>query len=343
MLMSLWFELKRLVAAAPAQPVTQMERTGQGPKGASSPGVYSLAERAELEEANKEMRALLQRTGTALGVAAVAILGGLGYARLHDIFPIPKNVPSWTQWASLAAIATAFLGSAILSARFFAAQRRILIGSDLSGLAWPSRKRARPILQDFASEEEARDIVDVDLRAIRLDRIAHRLEREGNVEHAAVQAEADRLGAFVDGALGSAATHLLESRTKAAFFGLVTAISFLLAVSGTVASFGFADYFKSQRDLATLRADCLKAEESGVIDACAPYETKARQDAKRQDAAARAKLRVAEFARARSKLSPSELSRIDSAKSCIDYVLSSLAPISSLASVRNKLLDSCVS
>jgi hypothetical protein len=73
-----------------------------------------------------DIRKLLQRMGAALGAVAVAVVAGLGYTHLHDLFPLPGN-KSWVGWVALAFSVSAAVGALGITFRFFGAQRRILI------------------------------------------------------------------------------------------------------------------------------------------------------------------------------------------------------------------------
>jgi hypothetical protein len=123
-----------------------------------------------------------------------------------------------------------------------------------------------------------------------------------------VQAESDRLYGIVSIALYSAAAMVLERRSEEAFRGWRTKAALAVAAVGIAGTFGLADYFKSQRDLGTLRAACIQAEAQGATNACAPFESKSElQTARLQAAAVAAAATVTTLEQAaRAKLSPEQ-------------------------------------
>src|SRR5437867_9033636 len=141
--------------------MSEEPKTGESapPKATASGAVSPTADATQLGEGMKEVRSLLQRTGALLGAAATAVLAGLGYARLHEIFPVPANAGhSWR--LAIAFFVAAVLGSAWLAGRFLAAQRRILLNSDPDSwdkfrLKGDDKTTAEDILEEHAREEEA--------------------------------------------------------------------------------------------------------------------------------------------------------------------------------------------
>jgi len=245
------------------------------PKAQAPGGVDPGADAAQLAQANVAMRSLLQRMGAGLGAAATAILAGLGWTRLNDIFPIPRNVESWTWALLIVAVVSALIGSAWLSSIFFVAQRRIMIGTtkrSRRGLHGDDKSIADRVLKEHARFEEAPKILDIELRALRFERIARSLKPAEAGTAKALHAESDRLYGFVGLALHRAASAVLENRSRRAFFQWPTFVA--LAAGGIFGSFAIADYYKGERDLSALQVTCAKGEES-FPNACAPFETSA--------------------------------------------------------------------
>jgi hypothetical protein len=249
----------------------------EAPKGQAPGGVDTAADATELAKANEAMRSHLQRMGAALAAAATAIIGGLGWTKVHDIFPIPRNVDWWTRVLLIAAIICAPLASAWLATIFFVAQRRIRIGTtdeSRKGLHGKDTKIATRVLQQHAREESAPDLLDVELRAMRFDRIARSLSGSGDDRAKRFQDEADRLYQFVRTALHRAASAVLEDRTRRAFLYWPTIAALVLATGGIFSIFAIADYYKGERELSDLRVKCAKNEKD-FPNACAPFEKSA--------------------------------------------------------------------
>jgi hypothetical protein len=247
------------------------------PKAQAPGGVDPAADAADLAKANEAMRSLLQRTGTALGAIATAIMTGLGWARLNDVFPIPRNAETWTWMALVAALLAALGGSAWLASIFFYAQRRIMIGTTTHSRAPMNNEDTETvdrILTENARPEEAPGIRDVELRALRFERIARALRSLDDKAASALQAESDRLYGVVRMTLHQAATVVLEHRSRRAFSRWPTFLALALAAVGIILSFAIADYYKGERDLSASRVTCGKGEKS-FPSACAPFETSA--------------------------------------------------------------------
>jgi hypothetical protein len=249
----------------------------QVPKAQAPGGADTGAGPDELQAGRDATRRLLARMGAVLGAAATAILGGLGWTRLNDVFPIPKNVSTGSWIGLIVAMTAAVVGSAWLAAIFFAAQRRILIGTtsdSRKGLHGVDIETVDRVLDEHAREESAPKLLDVELRALRFERIARGLRETEQKRADKLQAEADRLYQVVRIALHRASTAVLEDRSRRAFFRWPTFVSLGLAAGGIFATFAIADYYKGQRDLSALRATCAKNERV-FLGACAPFEASA--------------------------------------------------------------------
>ena len=148
--------------------------------GIAAGAVDATADTKQLAEGMADVRSLLQRTATAIGAVAAAVLTGLGYTQLHEIFPVPANASEASKDLLVVAMVAAVVGSAWLASRFFSAQRRILVSSDLSktkDLGW-EKNLAQRVLDEHAREEGATSLNTLERRALRLDRVSRRLDPE---------------------------------------------------------------------------------------------------------------------------------------------------------------------
>jgi len=249
----IWQKIEALLTApSPAAGTSSAKKPAGGEQtSAFAPGVDPTLSVDDLTKIMGELRSDLVRTGTGLGAIVGTVLAGVGYTQVHDFFPFPADAPGWVRWGVVAAAALGTAAATFLVVRFYYAQRRILIGSDLSGLprhAWRDRKLAKRITDQFAHEERAADILALDLRASRLGRIARGLDPNG-ARTKAIHAEAQRLENVVRLALVRTAASLLERRTRGAFGGMSSWIAIALAVGGIGFTFAVADYAKGQRSL----------------------------------------------------------------------------------------------
>jgi len=263
------------------------------------------------------MRGLLQRTGALLGTAATALIGGLGYTQLHNIFPIPKNVSSCTEWLLGGSVLAGFGGAVWLAAIFFMAQRQVLIGTTWDDdLVGPDRRIARRIEEEYAHEENAPDIRAVELRALRLAGIARALGETDAARAKATKAESDRLLAVVHLALVRTAAGILEERSRRAFHRWPTIAALVLAVLGIVGIFSLSDYYKGQRDVYQARVKCAQAEAAGIPDACAAFETPAQTKARQSVQQASAALAAAKAKAALDGLSSAQMKMLTQTALC---------------------------
>jgi hypothetical protein len=177
----------------------------------------------EIKADVKGLRDSLGRMGKSIGAIVTAVVAAVGYTQIHDIFPFPAGEPLWLRALAIGAAAAGLGASAFLVVRFFFAQRRILIESDLSRrwrwhVDW---NEAVEQTHKSAWSEGAPTLYDLDRRSIRLDRIARRLETTTDDDSQrlgdASRKEADRLGSVVTRELWRAAEHILERRTRGAF------------------------------------------------------------------------------------------------------------------------------
>jgi hypothetical protein len=315
-------------------------------KATATGAVDPAADVEQLTAGMKEVRSLLQRTGALLGTAATAVLSGLSYTQLHQIFPVPANVSGLSKVLLVASLAAAVIGSMWLAGRFLRAQRMILITSD--DTKWPDdmlrgedRTTGIRVLREHAQEELAEGLRDVELRALRLEKVARRLKASGDARAGATAAEADRLYSFVATALHRAAATILQDRSRRAFSPGLTLVAFLLAAVGIAGAFGFADYYKGQRGLTELRSKCVTAESAGVTDACKAFETSS-METKRKAAAATAKAAATKkLEAAQNRLSPSQRLILQRAKDCQTAVAGDPALAALPAATQTQVVGAC--
>lgn len=245
----------------------------------------------QLKDGMEEIRGLLQRFGAAVGGAATVILTGVGLTQVHEIFPLPPDSAVWLTVLALAAGIAALVGAAWLAARFFAAQRRILMTTDQApfGLrGWFAERqrgfgrRERDVRNYFfdltAAENGAQTLHALELRGQRLERIAQRLPAESQ-ERKAFAAEAERLTGVVRLGMAQGAIAVLERRSHQAFKGSLTALALLMTIFGLLTLFGLADWSKGHRQLITLRKECAEATKAGATAACEGVLSKDQREA----------------------------------------------------------------
>lgn len=238
------------------------------PKAPAEPSSSADDEAADLREALQKIRDLLQKFGAALGAGAAAIMAGLGYTQLHKIFPLPAHWSWLYLLLALAASASALGGAAWLAARFFAAQRRIVIDTEWEDDPFTNaeRKVIRPAVKDTAAEHEARTLLDLELRAQRFSRIARRVNDKAEKEQ--FERQAEQLTGAIRLSLLRAVVRVLEHRANDAFRGRDTKVAMALTIAGIISVFGLADWSQGKRDLIGLRKSCAEAQKAGAVDAC---------------------------------------------------------------------------
>jgi hypothetical protein len=204
----------------------------------------------------EDMRTLLQRAGAALGVAATALLAGLGYAQLHNLFPLPSTEPAhWTViGVAIACTVFAAVGSVWLASRFFGAQRRILITPSIvvdeppeDWRPWRRRtftKREHRLVKRVYKRYVARYAPSTDPEEANLERVQNRAYR---LRDSGEEDLAERLDAVVGIAQLDAVTKVLGDRSNRAFRGWGSGLALTLALGGIIGLFAVADYSKSKR------------------------------------------------------------------------------------------------
>lgn len=232
-------------------------------------------------------------------------------------------------------------GAAWLASRFFGAQRRILLETDpylVEDLSREEEDAREHIYDSVANEESARRLLDVEHRALRLERVAARLaaglagaktdtdaQNAGDVppEQAlkdVALTEAKRLQERVELGIYRTGLWILERRSKDAFIGKHTKAALVITVLGIVGTFGIADYAEGQRALVQLRATCQDAVAKGAVDACDPVRSERDKETvdKNKDVADKAaaeKLRQAELIL--GKAPTTTLEKIDWLEACV--------------------------
>jgi hypothetical protein len=234
------------------------------------------------------MRDHLRRVGTALGVAGGALLGGLGYAQVHKLFPIPIDSSRWILIGAIAAAAAALVGAAWLAGRFYGAQRRIPVRTEEdepqlkwlrkwrrtpSGL-WPGESEIRHrIYDETARDDSATSLKALELRQLRFERLARRAKGKRETK---LKDDSERIKGIVSRTLFQAAAAILERRAHQAFSGWLTRFAFLLTIAGIIGVFGLADWSQGQRDLVALGKQC--GEAKTPIAACKHFGAVADRD-----------------------------------------------------------------
>ena len=98
---------------------------------------------ADLKKGMEGIRDHLRRVGAALGTLGTAVVGGLSYARLNEMFPVPPSIERTVYILAGFGLALSFGGLVYVGGRFYKAQRRILLTevSEVAGDDWPFGSR----------------------------------------------------------------------------------------------------------------------------------------------------------------------------------------------------------
>ncbi|HLY94375.1 MAG TPA: hypothetical protein VKP14_05980 [Gaiellaceae bacterium] len=236
--------------------------------GPAPAGVDPNAESKVLAQNFKDLRGDVQRWGAAVGLVATTVLTGVGWTQLNKLFPLPPHV-WWIAPVAIASTVAAIGGSAFIFLRLYAAQRRILVGTENPppsgrGLKRYERRRLEVILDEQARVEEAVHLQDLDARSIRIQRIATRLDQSSSDLAPFARSESERLQNYVGLALDRSILALLENRTRKAISGVGTWIAFGLAAFGIAGLFAVSNYSdgKRQQTPAEKAIACLKTVDS---------------------------------------------------------------------------------
>lgn len=285
--------LLSLGAGKSGEAATGREGASDSASGPAAPGVDRAAGLQQLRDGMEEIRKSLRSYGSAVAALATAVLSGLGYTTLHSLFPVPAG-NSWITPVAVIFCAFAVTGSLWLVGKFFAAQRRIVfapsrlspapdtsqdrLASRLlttvrarrrSGLSSSERTIVESVLREHANEESAASARALELRALRLARLARRLEPGYSDAVGPVQREADRLDSALAMATLRASLSVLERRSHQVFSGQGGVRVALLAAAGSVIGLVLiSDYSKGQRDLIALRKACAEAKTAGALNGC---------------------------------------------------------------------------
>lgn len=237
------------------------EKPAPGPAPA---GVDPNAESSALVQGRKDLRGDVQKWGAAVGLVATTVLGGVSWTQLNKLFPLPPNA-AWVAWVAAVSGAGAVGGSSFIFLRLYAAQRRIMVGTEYPpqkkrGLKKSEREALENFLDEQARVEGAVHIADLDARSFRFQRIAMRLKHSSNDFAEFANDESDRLQRYVGLALDRAINYLLENRTRKAISGVGTWIAFGVAAFGIAGLFAVANYSdgKRQQGPADKAVACLK-------------------------------------------------------------------------------------
>jgi len=265
-----------------------MPAEDQSPPKAQAPtGVSPASSGPEVAKGMESIRSSLQKTGSALGAGATVVLTALGLSQAYELFPLPANLTSDQRNALLAVAvigaAAALGGAALLAFRFLYAQRRILLDSTgLKDRSKDEKKEVTRVYDEHAREHLGRDLLAIELRALRLERIARRQPTAANGLPNPMQAEADYLNSVVDIALVRAAAVVLERRARNAFRVWWTGLALAVTLVGLGALFAVGDYAAGQRDLVELRKNCSEAKAGA--NACETVVPKSDSDAAKTEA-----------------------------------------------------------
>jgi hypothetical protein len=270
--------------------------TAKAPTAPVSAPVDPGADEEALALGIEAIRENLRKAGTVLGSAATAVLGGLGWATLHNLFPAPAGKEGLYLLAAVAA-ALAAGGAAVLAFRFFVGQKRVLLTARIPsfdergkyGFGKEDLEIIERVFDAHASDESATDLHTLEMRALRLERVAR---AKGETADGAIAKEAERLHDVVRIALARAAAGVVEHRAQDAVAGSTTKWALACAVVGIGLLWGAADYSQGQRDLIDLRKKCAEAVKVGASTACDPVVSEDKQSkeaqAKKQEAAKKA-------------------------------------------------------
>jgi hypothetical protein len=224
----------------------------------------------------EDIRKLLQRAGAALGVAATALLAGLGYAQLHNLFPLPSTDDA--RWsvavvAGVSALAAAG-GSIWLASRFFGAQRRILISPSV--VSDPNARERRGFTDDELGGVRAvyeRYVERYAPGGTDPANLARVQERADALRNSGDEDLAERLDGVVDIAQLDAVTEVLEYRSNRAFRGWKSGSAVALALGGIIGLFAVADYSKSKRPTSDQQMAQLNQTKANTALTCEKLQT----------------------------------------------------------------------
>jgi hypothetical protein len=277
--MTRWSAITGPAAAAPRSPTASTPRPPRNnlqpartpPAGTlltvtAKPGI------ADPSAGLREVRSHLRRVGAALAAGATALLAGLGWVQLHNVFPAPTDDSTLVPLLAFLGTAAALLGIGWLMRTIFAAQRQIPIVSDTEALgtlgSLNERERGirQAVFKSVAEEQGETCLRAVELKARQAERDAETATTPADKER--LKAEAARLVSAVESGVVGAALLILEERSGSVFRGAQAQAAFILTALGIILAFGAADYSKGQRDLVALRKACAEAQAAGVKDPC---------------------------------------------------------------------------
>ena len=238
----------------------------------------------ELVAGIASIRSDLAAFGTGVGLVSGGLTTAAVLATLDTLFPIPA---SWQAllWLAVGLLLLAALGSALLTRRYFAARRRIVVETralspflehDIRNAGfrdWANLDRPGPErifltapLDDYAHAELAPDIRTLELRIARLDRIAARFAAEKNEESAKIASrESARLSAGITLAVTGGAVSLIEYRSADVYKGWKTVALAMCVAVGVGGLFLLSDWSAGERDRVTQYLACAKDSKSVAL------------------------------------------------------------------------------
>jgi hypothetical protein len=194
------------------------------------------------------------------------------------------------------------------------------------------------MFEDTANEENARSLRALELRALRLERIAR--ATTDDKERGRLEAEAARLTAACRLAMTRAAARILERRARDAF--KTSRYWALFTVLGIIAAFAAADYSKGERDRVTLLKDCQAAVAAGAEDACDSVRSGKATQAAQDTAAKKAKAEEQALATARETFRKETGTTLDRVEACSRVLLAAPGLAGAGDEARAAVVAACV-
>ena len=161
----------------------------------------------------------------------------------------------------------AVIAAAVVTGLFFAAQRRIVFAPSKPeaavGLSKTEKELVRAVVDEHAEEDNAKTAADLELRALRLGRVARAEDASDEESAKAIQEEADRLNDRLSLASKRAALSVVELRSERVFAARMnnpTAWWLGIAVASVVSLLVLAEFSQGQRNLLDLQKKCADAK-----------------------------------------------------------------------------------
>ncbi|WP_088285415.1 hypothetical protein [Kineosporia sp. A_224] len=215
---------------------------------------------ADIAAALQAIRDDLKTYGTAIGVGSLVAILTAAVTNMDKLFPGPggSQLPKTAYWLALViCVLLAIVGSILLTSRFFAARRRVLINTDdyidqphqLKGLDQSEAEVIYKRLAKLAESEGVASIPVLERRISRLQRVALTAKSGGQDKAAAAAiAEADRVGAALNLAVSEAALLVLERRSADVYRQPFTTVFAATAAIGIAGVFLLGQWAQSDQD-----------------------------------------------------------------------------------------------